>query len=61
MRITVKEAAGQLGMTEQVVRVLMQLGKLPIGEVVKFGKQNHTYYIQQELVDKYLGKSKAVV
>lgn len=61
MRITVKEAADQLGMPTQAVRILMQLGKLPIGEVVKFGKQNHTYYIQQELVDKYLGKSGIVV
>lgn len=56
MRITAEEAGRQLGMPTQTVRVLMQMGKLPIGEVVKFGVKNHTYYIQQELVDKYLGK-----
>lgn len=56
MRITVEEAAKQLGMPMQAIRVMMQLGKLPIGEVVKYKEKNHTYYIQQELVDKYLGK-----
>lgn len=54
MRITVQEAANQLGMPVQSVRVLMQMGKLPIGAVVQFKGKNHTYYIQQELLDRYL-------
>lgn len=60
MRISVQEAAKQLGMPMQAVRVLMQMGKLPIGEVVRFRGQNHTYYIQQELLDAYLKKCEAV-
>lgn len=56
MRISVKEAADQLGMAEQAVRILVQRKILPIGEAVRYKGNNYTYYIQQELLDKYLGK-----
>lgn len=52
MRLTVKEASEMLGYPEQAVRVLMQSGKLPIGEVI--GQSRKTYYITAERLKAYM-------
>lgn len=51
-RITVAEAAKQLGKTEQSVRILMQRKKLPIGQVIDHGRKKE-YLIWQGAVDKF--------
>ena len=51
-RISVTEAARQLGMTEQAVRVLMQRKKLPIGQVIDHGGKKE-YLIWQSRVDAF--------
>lgn len=52
--VTVKSASLQLGIPEQSVRVLMRRGKLPIGIAERLSGTKYTYFITQELVDKYL-------
>lgn len=54
--VTVKSASQQLGIPEAAVRVLMRRKKLPIGLAEKISGDRYTYYITQELIDKYLGK-----
>lgn len=58
--VSVKSASQQLGIPEPAVRVLMRRGKLPIGIAEKMTGSRYTYYITQELVDKYLCKSNPV-
>lgn len=58
--VTVKSASQQLGIPEQAVRVLMRRGKLQIGIAEQISGYRYSYYISQELVDKYLGKEKTV-
>lgn len=55
--VTVKSASQQLGIPEPAVRVLMRRNKLPIGIAEVMSKKRFTYYISQELIDKYLGKT----
>ena len=53
MRISIKEASEMLGIPAQAVRVLMEKGKLPIGEVME-GRKRKTYYIFKERTEAYL-------
>ena len=53
MRISVKEAARQLGVSQQFIRVGMQQGRLPIGTAVKMSSV-WTYYISAEAVQNLL-------
>lgn len=52
MSLTVKQASEVLGYPDQAVRVLMQNGKLPIGEVI--GQSRKTYYITAERLKAYM-------
>lgn len=52
--VTVRSASQQLGYPEQAVRVLMRRGKLPIGIAEKISGERYSYYISQELIDRYL-------
>ena len=56
MRVTTKEAATQLGIPEQSLRLWVQKG-CPFGEVMidkkgRYGRR--TYYICKERLDRYL-------
>ena len=53
-RITVKEAAELLGVSEQFVRIGMQRGQLPIGTAVKL--KRWAYHISPYLLEQYTGK-----
>lgn len=52
-RIKVNEAATQLSISEQTVRVRMQRGKLSIGMVINNGGTRNTYVIYQEWLDEW--------
>lgn len=52
--VTVKSASQQIGIPEPAVRVLMRRGKLPIGIAEKMSGTRYTYYITQELINRYL-------
>lgn len=54
MRVTVKEAARILGVSEQFVRIGMQRGMLPIGGAVKMSSK-WTYYISRNKLEEYAG------
>lgn len=56
-RVTVAQAAEELGMSPQGVREHMKRGlfKIPIGEVTKTSTQ-YTYHIYRRMLDKHLGK-----
>ena len=47
-RIKTKEAASQLHISEQAVKVQMQRGLLPIGTIMNNGGTRNTYVIYQE-------------
>lgn len=52
-RIKVNEAATQLSISEQTVRVRMQRGMLSIGMVINNGGTRNTYVIYQEWLDEW--------
>ena len=54
MRITVKEAAKQLGVSEQFVRLGLQRNELPIGAAVKMSSR-WTYHISETRLMEYVG------
>ena len=59
-RITTKEAAEKLNITQLTVQVLMQQEKLPIGYAVKNpGSSKYHYIIYQELLDGYVNRVEA--
>lgn len=55
-RVTVKEAARILGMSQQGVREHMKrnLFPVPIGYVTKVG-ENHQYHIYRKMLNKHIG------
>lgn len=53
MRVTVKQAAKLLGVSEQFIRIGLQQGVLPIGAAVKMSER-HTYYISEKKLNEYL-------
>ena len=56
MRISVDEAAKQLGVSKQFVRIGLQRGQLPIGTAVKMSSV-WTYYISADKLNDYIKKS----
>lgn len=55
--MTVKEAAGLLGKSEQFVRIGLQRGILPFGYAIKMSSR-WTYHISEAKLYEYLGKEK---
>lgn len=53
-RVTVEEASKQLGIPKNRVRTMVERGLLPIGQAVILTKKRTTYYLFQELIDKYI-------
>ena len=54
-RISVKEAAEILGVSQQFVRIGLQQGTLPIGTAVKMSSR-WTYHISAKLLQEYVGE-----
>lgn len=54
-KVSVKDAARQLNIPPQAVRILMRRKKLPIGIAEKITGERYTYYISQQLINNYLG------
>jgi hypothetical protein len=52
-RITTKEAAQMLGISEQGLRMMVQLEKIP-GAVCWGPKHRRTYYITDEQITKFM-------
>ncbi len=57
-RMKVKEAATQMGVSEQFVRIGLQRGLLPFGKAVKTSSK-WTYWISREQFDKWVSGEKA--
>ena len=57
LRVSVREAAAFLGVSEQFVRLGLQRGELPIGSAVKMSSV-YTYHISRQLLDEYIGTKK---
>ena len=53
-RVTVEEASKQLGIPKNGIRTMVERGLLPIGQAVVLTKKRTTYYLFQELIDKYV-------
>lgn len=54
MRVTVKEAAKMLGVSQQFVRLGIRSGQLPIGTAVKMSSV-WCYHISKSKLNAYLG------
>lgn len=50
-RVTVKQAAELLGVSEQFIRIGLQQGKLPIGKAVK-SSNRCTYLIYKQRIER---------
>ena len=60
MRVSVKDAARLMGVSEQFIRIGMQRDRLPIGRAVKLSTK-WTYYISPALLEQFVvGLKKAV-
>lgn len=57
-RVSVKDAAREIGCAEEYLRRQMKAGRWNIGEVVKPQKSgmNYQYFIFRQRLDKFLGK-----
>ena len=53
-RVTVEETSKQLGIPKNGIRTMVERGLLPIGRAVVLTKKRTTYYLFQELIDKYI-------
>lgn len=53
-RVSVKQAASLLGVSEQYIRLGLQRGELPIGSCVKLSTK-WTYHISPFLLQQYAG------
>lgn len=58
-RVTVKEAAEIMGVSQQFVRIGMQRNILPIGTAIKMSSV-WTYHISPKLLGEYIGKKEGV-
>lgn len=50
----VSEAAKELGMNTQTLRLALQQGKFPFGEAIKTSDNRYTYYVNRTRLEKYL-------
>lgn len=55
-RITVRQAAQKLGISDQAVRVQMQSGDLKIGKMIQGERGHNTYVIYDQLVDREVAR-----
>lgn len=53
LRITVEQAAKQMGVTPMFLRLSLRAGEFPFGHAVKFEK-NWSYYINATRFEKYM-------
>lgn len=54
-RISVSKAAELMGVSQQFIRVAMQMGKLPIGTAIQISGKKWTYHISPLLFEQYTG------
>ena len=54
MRLLVSEAAKQLGMNTQTLRLALQQRLFPFGVAVKTSEDRYTYYINPMRLEKYM-------
>lgn len=54
-RLSVKEAAALMGVSDQFIRIGLQTEKLPFGYAVKTGRRQYTYYISPTMFTEYTG------
>ena len=56
-RVSVKDAARMLGVSQQFVRIGLQRGILPFGVAVKMSDR-YTYHISENKLEDYLGNGR---
>lgn len=59
-RISVAQAAKELGTSQQFVRIGLQRGVLNFGSAVKMNGNRYTYYICERKLKEYLGEGERV-
>ncbi len=50
----VSEAAKQLGMATQTLRLGLQQDKFPFGTAIRTSEKRFTYYVNEERLNKYM-------
>lgn len=56
MRVSVKDAAKMLGVSEQFIRIGLQRGILPIGCAVRMSDR-FTYHISRKKLNEYINET----
>lgn len=56
--LTIEEAARQMGVTPQFVRVGIQQGILPFGAAIRITGKRYSYYISPARFAEYIGTGK---
>lgn len=56
-RLTIKQAASLMGVSEQFVRIALQRGILPWGYAVQMSGRRYTYFISKEKFIEHTGIS----
>lgn len=51
--MTIKQAAQQLNLSEQLIRVWIQNGTCPFGYIVRHGERN-TYFVNEAELKKFI-------
>ena len=54
-RLTIREAARLMGVSEQFVRIALQRGVLPWGYAVRISGRNYTYFISKQKFTEHTG------
>ena len=52
-KITIKEAAGRMEISEQCLRVMIQTGKIP-GAIMSGSKARRSYYLTEAIIDNVI-------
>jgi hypothetical protein len=54
VKMLVSEAAKQLGMATQTLRLGLQQDKFPFGTAIRTSEKRFTYYVNEERLNKYM-------
>ena len=59
-RVSVAQAAKELGVSQQFIRICMQRGELPIGICTKLNGSTYTYLITRGKLDEFKNHCQAI-
>ena len=61
VRVSVAQAAHELGVSQQFIRICMQRGELPIGICTKLTGNKYTYLITRGQLDEFKESARSIM